>query len=70
MYICICNSVTDSDIREAAARGARSLDAIQEQLGVASCCGSCACAAEQILNEDGPCRGVAVQRAMLAPLTD
>ncbi len=70
MYICICNGVTDSDIREAAALGARSLDAIQEQLGVASCCGSCACAAEQILMENKPCRGARVQRAKLAPLTE
>lgn len=53
MYICICNGVTDREIREAAAAGADSLDALREELGVASCCGTCACAAEAILEGQG-----------------
>ncbi|MEM9385211.1 MAG: bacterioferritin-associated ferredoxin [Pseudomonadota bacterium] len=49
MYICICNGVTDREIREAVAAGADSVDALREELGVASCCGTCACAAQAIL---------------------
>lgn len=49
MYICICNSVTDRDIRAAVEAGAGSLDDLRDRLGVASCCGSCACDAEALL---------------------
>lgn len=49
MYVCICNAVTDKDIRRAAANGADSLYDLQDRLGVASCCGSCASQASSIL---------------------
>ncbi len=51
MYVCICNSVTDKQIRKAAAHGVDNLLELREELGVASCCGSCADAAEEILQE-------------------
>lgn len=57
MYVCICNGVTDREIREAVAAGADSLDALRDQLGVASCCGSCRCTAEALLDGSGPLAG-------------
>lgn len=51
MYVCICNSVTDKQIRRAAARGVDNLYELRESLGVASCCGTCATQAEEILAE-------------------
>ena len=51
MYVCICNSVTDKEIRRAAARGVDNLYELRESLGVASCCGSCASSAQEILDE-------------------
>jgi bacterioferritin-associated ferredoxin len=51
MYICICNAVTDKQIRRAAASGADSLPALRKQLGVASGCGTCASDALEILRE-------------------
>jgi bacterioferritin-associated ferredoxin len=42
VYVCICNAVTDTEIREAVATGARSLGDLTATLGVASCCGRCA----------------------------
>jgi bacterioferritin-associated ferredoxin len=42
MYICICNAVTDRDIRQAVANGACSLECLQERLAVSTCCGQCA----------------------------
>lgn len=51
MYVCICNGVTDRDIRKAADQGARTLDALGEQLKVATCCGRCADCARQVLHE-------------------
>jgi bacterioferritin-associated ferredoxin len=41
MYVCICNGVTDKQIRRAIASGARSLEALHDELGVAGQCGGC-----------------------------
>lgn len=42
MYVCICNAVTEQDVRQAASEGARSLQDLQCGLGVATGCGQCA----------------------------
>lgn len=51
MFICLCNGVTDSQIRHAASAGARSLDCLQDTLGVAGQCGQCSEAAVAVLAE-------------------
>ena len=52
MYVCICNAITDKQIRRAARNGVDSLYELRGALGVAAGCGSCARAAEEILNEE------------------
>ena len=42
MYICICNAVTEKQVHKAAEQGASSLEDLQIDLGVATCCGQCA----------------------------
>ena len=51
MYVCICNAITDKQIRKAAKSGATDLWKLQKELGVASGCGSCMEAASEILAE-------------------
>lgn len=51
MYVCICNGVTDRDIRAAASRGARTVKDLRRELGVASDCGKCATCAHEVLCE-------------------
>ena len=51
MYICLCNAITDRQIREAADAGAKDLSDLQRKLGVASGCGSCKETAAEILRE-------------------
>jgi len=51
MYVCLCNQVTDRQIREAARSGCRRLEDLRNRLGVAACCGSCADMAEELLEE-------------------
>lgn len=41
MYVCVCNAITDSQIRASVAAGAQSLTDLKNQLGVATCCGCC-----------------------------
>ena len=51
MYVCICNGITDKQIRRAASAGANSLWDLQSKLGVAAGCGSCQDHAKSILAE-------------------
>ena len=51
MYVCICNAITDKQIRKAARSGVSDLWALQRELGVASGCGSCKEVASEILRE-------------------
>jgi len=51
MYVCLCNGITESQIRDAVGGGARSLSELHRCLGVASCCGRCADCAQQVLHE-------------------
>jgi bacterioferritin-associated ferredoxin len=51
MYVCICNGITDGDIRSAVAAGARTLADLTATLGVASCCGRCADCARNLVAE-------------------
>lgn len=51
MYVCICKGITDSDIREAASCGMRTLKDLRRELGVASDCGKCASCAREVLCE-------------------
>ena len=51
MYVCVCNAVTDREIRGAVKLGARSLADLQDTLGVATCCRRCADCACEVLAE-------------------
>jgi len=52
MYVCICNAITDRQIRKAAESGVRDLWGLQAELGVATKCGSCKETAAEILREN------------------
>ena len=54
MYICICNAVTEREVRECASAGCSSLGKLQAELGVGACCGRCRPAAQEILDEHRP----------------
>lgn len=41
MFVCICNAITDHQIKETVSAGASTLSDLQTQLGVATCCGCC-----------------------------
>ena len=41
MYVCICNGVTDHQIREAAAAGCGSMTELTMRTGAGANCGSC-----------------------------
>jgi bacterioferritin-associated ferredoxin len=51
MYVCVCHAVTDRDIAQAVANGARSMRDLRERTGVAGTCGRCAQCAHACLKE-------------------
>jgi bacterioferritin-associated ferredoxin len=56
MYICICNAITDREIRAAVADGATTLSDVSMRLGVGSGCGCCRETAQQLIHES-TCNG-------------
>ena len=52
MYICLCNGVTEREIRSCCAEeGACTMRDLERCLGIGANCGKCRPAAKQILNE-------------------
>jgi len=49
MFVCLCKSVTDHQIRAAVDDGVRSFEDMQTRLDVGSVCGSCTCEVKQIM---------------------
>ncbi len=55
MYVCVCKAVTDRQIHEAAAGGARTLRDLRRELGVTADCGRCASCAHACLKAAHQC---------------
>jgi len=51
VYICLCNGITEKQIRDAVLGGLNTLPAVRHGLGVASSCGRCADFAQQVIFE-------------------
>jgi bacterioferritin-associated ferredoxin len=49
VYVCICNGVTESQIREAAANGVRNVAELTMRTGCGASCGSCLDTAVEVL---------------------
>jgi len=72
MYICVCNAVTERQVRASVDAGATTLSDLQFELGVATCCGCCAATAQEYL-PGGRCSSVcnvqSVAMAAVGPAT-
>lgn len=51
MYVCICNGVTDRDIRQAAEAGCRTVSELTMRTGAGATCGSCLEMAAELLEQ-------------------
>ena len=52
MIVCVCNAITESEIREAARSGAASPDAAYERLGCEPHCGCCLDYAQDLIDQE------------------
>jgi len=67
MYICICNAITERQVRAAVDAGATTLSDLEFELGVASCCGRCADTAADYL-PGGRCSSVCTTCPVTIPI--
>ena len=51
MYVCLCQAVTDQDIRDAVDDGAQTVSQLGESYGVATGCGRCQQMAQELIDE-------------------
>ncbi len=51
MFVCICNQVTDKQIRKAVNDGVSSIDGLSNELNVGTCCGKCKSCAKKVMHE-------------------
>jgi len=50
MIVCVCNNISDREIRQAVDLGLSTMAELRRDLGVATCCGQCANCACEVLN--------------------
>ena len=50
MYVCVCQAVSDHDIRRAIAGGAHTFEDVQARTGCTTCCGCCEAEARELVN--------------------
>ncbi len=51
MIVCVCNNVSDKNIRHAVASGATSMSELRADLDIGTCCGKCVSCARSVLRE-------------------
>jgi len=51
MYVCVCNAVTDREIRQVIEEGATTLRQVRARLPVGRCCGRCVDAVREVIEE-------------------
>lgn len=52
MYVCVCQAVSDQDIRRAVAQGADCFEELQARTGCTTCCGCCELEARTLFEAD------------------
>ena len=51
MIVCVCNNISDREIRQAVDLGLSSMAELRRDLGVATCCGKCHTCAREVLSD-------------------
>lgn len=51
MIVCVCNNISDREIRQAVDLGLTSMADLYKELGVGTCCGKCVSYAREVMHE-------------------
>jgi len=68
MFVCICNQITESDIREVVRNGACSYKEVQIELGVGMQCGECKQCARNCIRQSHTLSAEQVYAPLATPL--
>ena len=52
MIVCVCNAITEDELREGARAGARTPETAYAALGCEPQCGTCLCYAQEVIDEE------------------
>ncbi len=52
MYVCVCNGITEKQVKKAIRNGAESVQDLAESLGLATGCGSCSSFANELIERN------------------
>jgi bacterioferritin-associated ferredoxin len=52
MLICVCNAITEDEVRHAARCGAACAESAYARLGCEPQCGTCLCYAQEVIDEE------------------
>ena len=52
MYVCLCNAVSDKQIKKAISEGASSVEEVQQVSNVGKNCGTCIFAVKEIIDRE------------------
>jgi bacterioferritin-associated ferredoxin len=63
LYVCVCNAITERQVREVARAGDCSLDDLALALGVGTGCGRCRECAEELLRDARTAENAALSAA-------
>ena len=50
MIVCVCNNISDREIRQAVDLGLNSMADLYQELGVGTCCGKCVSYAREVMH--------------------
>jgi bacterioferritin-associated ferredoxin len=67
MIVCICNNISDREIRQAVDLGLRSMAELRQELGVGTCCGQCVSCARATMHAHLDSQAVALELRRPAP---
>lgn len=54
MYVCVCNGVSQQQLRDSFNEGAKSVEDLQMKTGAGTCCGTCVAMLGDLVKEWGP----------------
>ncbi len=51
MFVCVCNAITEKDIRQAVDNGSETIKLLKEKFAIGNQCGGCITLSKQILSQ-------------------
>lgn len=69
MIVCVCNNISDREIRQAVDLGLSSMGELRRELGVGTCCGKCVSCARDVLHAHRDAQPAVAATELRRPVT-